>query len=111
MGAKARDRRRYLALCVHSEAEGLRPVDVFEELKRVVARLHGEQGLSLCSLALVSEDPLVVRCSHRYVHLARSGVAALKEVGGRACMAHVSKCSGTLRKLVEGQAFSRAPPQ
>lgn len=105
MKARAKDRRRYLALCIHSDAEDLKPADVFEELKKAVARLYGEHGLSLCSLSLVSEDPLVVRCSHKYMHLARSGVAALKEVGGRTCMAHVAKCSGTLRKLMERQAF------
>lgn len=96
----ARDRRRYLVICVHAEGERPKPSEVFEGLRRMVARLHGEQGLSLCSLALASEDPLVVRCSHRYVALVRSGVAALREAGGRACMAHVIKCSGTLKKAI-----------
>ena len=97
---KTRDRRRYLVLCVHPEEVELRPVRVFEELRRVVARLHGEHGLSLTSLSLVYEEPLIVRCSHRYVDLVRSGVAALREVDGRRCMVHVAKCSGTLRRAL-----------
>ncbi|MCX8204127.1 MAG: Rpp14/Pop5 family protein [Candidatus Nezhaarchaeota archaeon] len=100
--SRVKDRRRYLVLCIHSEVEGLKPSEVFEELKKVVARLHGEQGLSLCSLSLASENPLVVRCSHRYVPLVRSGVVALREVRGRVCMAHVVKCTGTLKKALRG---------
>ena len=97
---KTKDRRRYLVLCVHSEGAEINPAQVYEELRRMVARLHGEQGLSLTSLSLVYEEPLIVRCSHRYVDLVRSGVAALREVDGRRCMVHVAKCSGTLRRAL-----------
>lgn len=98
---KAEGRRRYLVLCVHSEAGRLEPKQVFEEVRRWVGRLHGEQGLSLSSLALSSEDPLIVRCSSRYVDLVRSAAAALREVGGLACMVHVAKASGTLKRALK----------
>jgi len=65
-----------------------------------VVKLHGEQGLSLTSLTLVCEEPLVVKCSHRYVDLVRSGVAVIRQVEGRKCMVHVARCSGSLRKAL-----------
>lgn len=96
-----RDRRRYLVLCVHSEGPEPRAKSIFEELKRAVAELHGKQGLSLTLLTLTCEEPLIVRCSHRYVDLVRAGVAMLRQVEGRECMVHVARCSGSLKKALE----------
>ena len=104
---KAEGRRRYLVLCVHPEAGRPEPRQVFEEVRRWVGRLHGEQGLSLSSLALASEDPLIVRCSSRYVDMVRAAVAALREVGGLACMVHVAKASGTLKRAMRAASASR----
>ena len=87
-------------MCIHGEVE---PGEVWEAIKGSLRSILGEQGLSLTGLSLVEALPgrVILRCSHRYVWMARAAIASVRDVGGSPCMLHVDRVSGTLRKLKE----------
>ncbi|XHH10005.1 MAG: Rpp14/Pop5 family protein [Candidatus Bathyarchaeia archaeon] len=99
-----RVKRRYLALQL--ELEGVPgEKELLDALWGSVARLYGEVGASLTSLALISFDAsrnvAVVRTSLETFDMVRASFACVTSVGGREAAVHVLAVSGTIKALFE----------
>jgi RNase P/RNase MRP subunit POP5 len=68
-----------------------------------VAKLYGEYGASLTSLALINYDvekkTAVIRTSLTTVNLVRASLASITSVAGRESAMHVLAVSGTIKAL------------
>jgi len=90
-----RVKRRYLALQLELE----------DAVWGSVARLYGEVGASLTSMALISLDAerkvAVVRTSLETLGVVRASLACITSVAGREAAVHVLAVSGTIKALFE----------
>jgi RNase P/RNase MRP subunit POP5 len=68
-----------------------------------VAKLYGEYGASLTSLALINYDvekkTAVIRTSLTTVNLVRTSLASITSLAGRESAMHVLAVSGTIKAL------------
>lgn len=99
-----RVKRRYLALQL--ETEGVpSEKEIMDAIWGSVARLYGEVGASLTSLALISLDVerkvAVVRASLETLQVVRASLAALTSVASKDAAVHVLAVSGTIKALRE----------
>lgn len=99
-----RVKRRYLALQL--EMDGVpSEKELLDALWGSVARLYGEVGASLTSLALISFDVerkvAVVRTSLLTLDNVRASLACITSVAGGAAAVHVLAVSGTIKALSE----------
>jgi RNase P/RNase MRP subunit POP5 len=97
-----RVKRRYLALQL--ECEGVPSEKEFmDAVWGSVARLYGETGASLTSLALINLDVerkvVVIRTSLVTLDMVRASLAALRFVAGKESAVHVLSVSGTIKAL------------
>jgi len=99
-----RVKRRYLALQLDSDGVPSRK-EVMDALWGAVAKLYGEHGSSLTSLALIDYDAerktAVVRTSLATVDLVRASLATITSVAGVDAAVHVLAVSGTIKALHE----------
>jgi ribonuclease P/MRP protein subunit POP5 len=99
-----RVKRRYLALQL--EMEGVPgEKELMDALWGSVARLYGEVGASLTSMALtrfdVSRNVAVVRTSLETLDIVRASFACITSVAGKEASVHVLAVSGTIKALFE----------
>lgn len=99
-----RVKRRYLALQL--ETEGLPSEKEFmDAVWGAVAKLYGEVGASLTSLALINFDVerkvVVVRTSLATLDFVRASLASITCVAGKEASVHVLAVSGTIKALLE----------
>jgi ribonuclease P/MRP protein subunit POP5 len=99
-----RVKRRYLALQL--EMEGVpSEKELMDALWGSVARLYGEVGASLTSMALtrfdVSRNVAVVRTSLETLDIVRASFACITSVAGKEASVHVLAVSGTIKALFE----------
>jgi RNase P/RNase MRP subunit POP5 len=99
-----RVKRRYLAL--QFELEGVPGErELMDAVWGSVARLYGEVGASLTSMALISFDVsrkvAVVRTSLETLDMVRASLACITSVAGREAAVHVLAVSGTIKALLE----------
>jgi RNase P/RNase MRP subunit POP5 len=70
-----------------------------------VAKLYGEYGASLTSLALIDYDverrTAVIRTSLATVDLVRTSLASITSLASREAAVHVAAVSGTIKALCE----------
>ena len=97
-----RVKRRYLALQIDSD--GLPSQKEFmDTVWSAVAKLYGEYGASLTSLALIDYDvekkTAAIRTSLTTVDLVRASLASITSVAGREAAVHVLAVSGTIKAL------------
>ena len=97
-----RDKRRYLALQLDSDGLPSRK-QFMEAVWGAVAKLFGEHGASLTSLALIDYDLerkiAVLRTSLATLDLVRASLALIKSVAGSEAAVHVIAVSGTIKAL------------
>jgi RNase P/RNase MRP subunit POP5 len=98
-----RIKRRYLALQL--ETEGLPSEKEFmDAVWGSVAKLYGEFGASLTSLALINLDAerkvAVVRTSLDSFGFVRASLASITTVAGKEAAVHVLAVSGTIKALL-----------
>jgi RNase P/RNase MRP subunit POP5 len=95
-------RTRYLAIKILSE-QRFSKWDVVNTIQDAVIQLFGEYGASQANIYLVDYDAeknlAVLRCSHKYVEMARAAIASLTKMGDHTVTLHVLGVSGTLRAL------------
>ncbi len=99
-----RVKRRYLALQL--ELEGVPgEKELMDAIWGSVARLYGEVGASLTSMALISYDVerkvAVVRTSLETLDAVRASLACVTSVAGVDAAVHVLAVSGTIKALFE----------
>jgi len=99
-----RVKRRYLALQL--ETEGVPTEKEFmDAVWGSVARLYGEVGASMTSLALINLDierkVVVIRTSLATLDYVRVSLASLTSVAGKEAALHVLGVSGTIKALRE----------
>lgn len=99
-----RVKRRYLALQL--ETEGVPTEKEFmDAVWGAVARLYGEVGASMTSLALINLDVerkvVVIRTSLATLDYVRASLASLTSVAGKEAALHVLGVSGTIKALRE----------
>ena len=99
-----RVKRRYLALQVDSDgAPSAR--EFMDAVWGAVAKLYGEYGASLTSLALIDYDverrTAVIRTSLATVDLVRASLASITSLANREAAVHVAAVSGTIKALCE----------
>ena len=99
-----RVKRRYLALQL--ETEGVPTEKEFmDAVWGAVARLYGEVGASMTSLALINLDMerkvVVIRTSLATLDYVRASLASLTSVAGKEAALHVLGVSGTIKALRE----------
>jgi ribonuclease P/MRP protein subunit POP5 len=99
-----RVKRRYLALQL--EMEGVpSEKELMDALWGSVARLYGEVGASLTSMALTrfdaSRNVAVVRTSLETLDMVRASFACITSVAGKEASVHVLAVSGTIKALFE----------
>ncbi|MCL2642115.1 MAG: Rpp14/Pop5 family protein [Candidatus Bathyarchaeota archaeon] len=97
-----RVKRRYLALQL--EMEGVPSEKEFmDAIWGSVARLYGEVGASLTSMALINFDVsckvVVVRTSLETLDSVRASLACITCVAGKVASVHVLAVSGTIKAL------------
>jgi len=97
-----RVKRRYLALQVDSDGVPSQK-DFMDAVWGAVAKLYGEYGASLTSLALidynVEKKTAVLRTSLATVDLVRASLASITSVAGKEASVHVLAVSGTMKAL------------
>ena len=98
-----RVKRRYLALQL--ETEGVPTEKEFmDAVWGAVAKLYGEVGASMTSLALINLDVerkvVVVRTSLATLDYVRASLASLTSVAGKEAAVHVLGVSGTIKALL-----------
>ena len=97
-----RVKRRYLALQVDSDGVPSRK-DFMDAIWSAVAKLYGEYGASLTSLALidydVEEKKAVIRISLATLDLVRTSLASITSVAAREAAVHILAVSGTIKGL------------
>ena len=98
-----RVKRRYLALQL--ETEGVPSEKEFmDAVWGAVARLYGEVGASMTSLALINLDMerkvVVIRTSLATLDYVRASLASLTSVAGKEVGVHVLGVSGTIKALL-----------
>ena len=103
-----RVKRRYLALQL--ETEGVPSEKEFmDAVWGAVAKLYGEVGASLTSLALINFDVerkvVVVRTSLATLDSVRASLASITCVAGKEASVHVLAVSGTIKALLEKLNF------
>jgi ribonuclease P/MRP protein subunit POP5 len=99
-----RVKRRYLALQL--ELEGVPgEKELMDAVWGSVARLYGEVGASLTSMALIRLDAernvAVVRTSLETLDMVRASLACITQIAGREASVHVLGVSGTIKALSE----------
>ena len=99
-----RVKRRYLALQL--ETEGVPTEKEFmDAVWGAVARLYGEIGASMTSLALINLDVerkvVVIRTSLATLDSVRASLASLTSVAGKEAALYVLGVSGTIKALRE----------
>jgi len=99
-----RVKRRYLALQL--EMDGVpSEKELLDAVWGSVARLYGEVGASLTSMALISFDVerkvAVVRTSLATLNNVRASLACITSIAGRDAAVHVLAVSGTIKALSE----------
>lgn len=99
-----RVKRRYLALQL--ELEGMpSEKELMDAVWGSVARLYGEVGASMTSMALISFDVerkiAVVRTSLVTLNNVRASLACITSIAGGAAAVHVLAVSGTIKALSE----------
>jgi RNase P/RNase MRP subunit POP5 len=99
-----RVKRRYLALQL--EVEGIPgEKELMDTIWGSVAKLYGEVGASLTSMALITLDAerkmAVVRTSLETLDMVRASLACVTVVAGREGSVHVLAVSGTIKALYE----------
>ena len=99
-----RVKRRYLALQVDSDGVPSQK-EFMDAVWSAVAKLYGEYGASLTSLALIDYDvekkTAVIRTSLATVDLVRASLASITSVAGVDAAVHVLAVSGTIKALHE----------
>ena len=97
-----RVKRRYLALQVDSDGVPSQK-EFMDAVWSAVAKLYGEYGASLTSLALIDYDvekkTAMIRTSLATVDLVRASLASITSVAGREAAVHVLAVSGTIKAL------------
>jgi ribonuclease P/MRP protein subunit POP5 len=77
--------------------------DFMDAVWSAVAKLYGEYGASLTSLALIDYDMekkmAVIRTSLVTVDLVRASLASITSVAGREAAVHILGVSGTIKAL------------
>jgi len=99
-----RVKRRYLALQL--ETEGVPTEKEFmDAVWGAVARLYGEVGASMTSLALINLDVerkvVVIRTSLATLDHVRASLASINSVAGKEAGVHVLGVSGTIKALLK----------
>jgi ribonuclease P/MRP protein subunit POP5 len=99
-----RVKRRYLALQL--ETEGVPSEKEFmDAVWGAVARLYGEVGASMTSLALINLDMehkvVVIRTSLATLDSVRASLASITSVAGKEAALHVLGVSGTIKALLK----------
>lgn len=97
-----RERKRYLAVEVFSE-RGVNRSSFLRELRRSIASLFGDAGLSRTGVALLYFDGTcgVVRCAPEEIWAVRAGIAAITEINGVRVAVRVMGVGGTVRSVRE----------
>jgi RNase P/RNase MRP subunit POP5 len=99
-----RVKRRYLALQLEMDGVPCEK-ELMDALWGSVARLYGEVGASLTSMALISLDVerkvAVVRTSLETLCAVRASLACVTSVAGKDAAVHVLAVSGTIKALFE----------
>lgn len=100
-----RTKRRYLALQLELEALPSEK-ELTDALWGSIAKLYGEVGASLTSLALINFDTehniAVVRTSLETVNIVRACLASITKIAGKDVSVNVLAVSGTIKALLEG---------
>jgi RNase P/RNase MRP subunit POP5 len=95
-------RTRYLAIEILSE-QRFSKWDVINTIRDAVVQLFGEYGASQANLYLVDynaeKNQVILRCSHKYVEMARAAIASVTKMVGHPVAFHVLGVSGTLKAL------------
>ena len=99
-----RTKRRYLALQLDSDGAPSRR-EFIDAVWSAVAKLYGEYGASLTSLALINYDlekkTAVIRTSLATLELVRASLAAITSLADSEAAVHVLAVSGTIKALHE----------
>ncbi|MCX8150571.1 MAG: Rpp14/Pop5 family protein [Candidatus Bathyarchaeota archaeon] len=97
-----RVKRRYLALQLDSENVPSQK-EFLDAVWGAIAKLYGEFGASLTSLALIDyniEDKrAVLRANLATMDQVRTALASITTIAGKAVALHVLACSGTIKAL------------
>ncbi len=97
-----RTKRRYLALKLDSDGVPNRK-EFMDAVWGAVAKLYGEYGASLTSLALIDYDTekktAVLRTSLATLNLVRTSLASITSVAGGDAAVHLLAVSGTIKAL------------
>jgi RNase P/RNase MRP subunit POP5 len=99
-----RVKRRYLALQLEMQ-DVLSEKELLDAIWGSVARLFGEVGASLTSLALINFDVsckvAVIRTSLETLNSVRASLACITCVAGKTVSIHVLAVSGTIKALLK----------
>jgi RNase P/RNase MRP subunit POP5 len=97
-----RTKRRYLALEIEA-GEGFTSKELIDAIWSAVSKLYGEYGASKTSLTLVDFEEgkkfAVIRTTNAALHMVRSALASITNIGNKPAALHVLAVSGTLKAL------------
>jgi ribonuclease P/MRP protein subunit POP5 len=99
-----RVKRRYLALQLEMD-DVPSDKELMDTFWGAVARLYGEVGASLTSMALINFDIsrkiAVIRTSLDTLDIVRASIACITNVTGKTASVHILAISGTIKALLK----------